>query len=208
MLKISSNNFVQHGYLAKAGLDGRAICSKSLINFSSGRHSNNRLQLLPSTKYFQSASVMGGWNSNTQPSQIPGPLAVTSIKCSFVRNKIVACLSIIIFISSCGSSNNSSVSATKDELINVKLIEIKRFNSVNQIQSVSEKSDTLFLISPGKREYEIDTSKFIALRLTRITNFRVGTMEQLGAYMITGNDTLWSGPSTKNAPKFYRIIEQ
>jgi hypothetical protein len=134
-------------------------------------------------------------------------LAVTLVKRPIMR-KIIIPLSIIIFVCSCRSTNIKSVSVNDDELTSVKLIEMKQFNSVNQIKSVNEKFDTIFLISPGKREYEIDSSKFITLRLTQITRFRVGTMEQLGAYMITGNDTLWSGPSMKNAPKFYRIIEQ
>ncbi len=125
-----------------------------------------------------------------------------------MRNKIAAFLSIIIFIYSCQPTNIGSVSAIEDELIDVKLIEIKRFNSVYQIKSVDEKLDTIFLISPEKREYKIDTSKFITLRLTQIKRFRVGKMEQLGAYLIAGNDTLWSEASTNNAPKFYRIIEQ
>ena len=81
------------------------------------------------------------------------------------------------------------------------------FNSVSQIKSIKENLDTVFLISPNRREYQIDSSKFIALRLKEAMRFRVGQMEQLGAYFITGNDTLWSGRSTKNAPKFYWIDE-
>lgn len=93
-------------------------------------------------------------------------------------------------------------------MTNIKLLEMKRFNSVNQIKSVNEKSDTIFIISFKKKEYEIDSSKFITLTLAQITRFRVGTMQQLGAYMIVGNDTLWRGPNSDYAPKFYRIIEQ
>jgi len=33
-------------------------------------------------------------------------------------------------------------------------------------------------------------------------------MEQLGAYLITGKDTLWKGANIITAPKFYRILEE
>ena len=120
--------------------------------------------------------------------------------------KLIILLGLIALLMSCGTTKSTG-SNKPIELTNVKLLEVTRFNSVNQIKSIKENLDTIFLISPNKREYQIDSSKFVTLKLTKVTRFRVGTMEQLGAYLVTGNDTLWSGRKIANAPKFYWIVE-
>ena len=134
-------------------------------------------------------------------------MPVTLLKRPIVQYTALSFLSLIIFLWSCRPTNIKSVSTSNNEITNVKLIEMKRLNSVTQIKSVNEKFDTIFLISPNKKEYAIDTSKFISLRLMKVDRFRVGTMEAMGAYLIIGNGTLWSGESIKHAPMFYRIIE-
>ena len=55
--------------LLQVGLDGSTISSKSLINFSSGGTSNAGHYILTSSKYFQSAAVVGGRNSNIPPAK-------------------------------------------------------------------------------------------------------------------------------------------
>lgn len=107
----------------------------------------------------------------------------------------------------CKTTTRNTVSKSPKNLASVKLLEIKKYNSVNQFKSVSENFDTIFLLSQKKKEYIIDSSNFVYLRLEQITRFRVGTMEQLGAYLITGNDTLWSGQNIAKAPKFYWIVD-
>jgi hypothetical protein len=119
---------------------------------------------------------------------------------------LIILLGLIAFLLSCGTTKSTDFDKPEG-LANVKLLEVKRFNSVNQIKCIKENMDTIFLISRNKREYQIDSSKFITLRLTQVTRFRVGTMEQLGAYLVSGNDTLWSGRTIENAPKFYWIVE-
>jgi len=52
----------------KSWADVSTICSKSLINFSSGWTSKVHQQFLTSAKYFQSAAVVCGRNAITQPS--------------------------------------------------------------------------------------------------------------------------------------------
>jgi len=123
-----------------------------------------------------------------------------------MTQRIILLAILFSWLLSCRTTNKNVVDQ-QNELVKVKMFEVKIFNSVSQIKSIKENLDTVFLISPNRREYQIDSSKFIALRLKEAMRFRVGQTEQLGAYFITGNDTLWSGPSTKNAPKFYWIDE-
>ena len=123
-----------------------------------------------------------------------------------MRQKLILSSSLIALLLSCGTTKTTG-SDKPGELINVQLLEVKRFNSVNQIKSVKENLDTVFLISPNKRDYSIDSSKFTTLRLREVTRFRLGQMEQLGANLVTGSDTLWSGLNIKNAPTFYWIDE-
>ena len=122
-------------------------------------------------------------------------------------SRIVAFFSIIIFLYSCYPTKGSIIS-TQEKFTKVKIIEMMPFNSVNLMKSVNESVDTILLISPGKQEYKIDTVEYVILKLSQVTRFRVGTMEQLGAYLITGKDTLWKGANITSAPKFYRILEE
>ena len=122
-------------------------------------------------------------------------------------SRIVAFFSIIIFLYSCYPTKGSIIS-TQEKFTKVKIIEMRPFNSVNLMKSVNESVDTIFLISQGKQEYKIDTVEYVILKLSQVTRFRVGTMEQLGAYLITGKDTLWKGANITSAPKFYRILEE
>ena len=121
--------------------------------------------------------------------------------------KTVAFFSIITILNSCHSTKGSIIS-TQEKLTKVKIIEMRPFNSVNLMKSVNESVDTIFLISPGKKEYKIDTAEYVILKLSQVTRFQAGTMEQLGAYLITGKDTLWKGANITSAPKFYRILEE
>jgi len=52
----------------KSWAEGSTIGSKPLISFSSGKTYNGQQQFLTSSKYFQSAAVMGGRNAISQPS--------------------------------------------------------------------------------------------------------------------------------------------
>jgi hypothetical protein len=52
----------------KSWAEGRTISSKLLIKFSLGWTSIGQRQFLPSTKYFQSAAIMGRRNTISQPS--------------------------------------------------------------------------------------------------------------------------------------------
>jgi len=54
------------------GLDGRTISSNKKPIFSSGGTSHANHLILTSSKYFQSAVVPGGRNTNSPPSAIPG----------------------------------------------------------------------------------------------------------------------------------------
>jgi len=54
--------------LAKWWLDGGTIGSFAKPVSGSGETNNHQLQILTSTKYFQSAAVVGGRNTNTTTS--------------------------------------------------------------------------------------------------------------------------------------------
>jgi hypothetical protein len=123
-------------------------------------------------------------------------------------SRIVAFFSIIIFLYSCYPTKGRIISTQEEKLTKVKIIELRPFNSVNLMKSVNESLDTFFLISPRKKEYKIDTAEYVILKLSHVTRFRAGTMEQLGAYLIIGKDTLWKGANITSAPKFYRILEE
>jgi len=57
------------------GLDGSSISSGAYPGFSSGGTINAEHLILTSAKYFHSAVVPGGWNSNPPPSAIPARCA-------------------------------------------------------------------------------------------------------------------------------------
>ena len=63
-----STNAAHNIGIYKSWAEGSTIGSKSLINFSSGGTYNVQLQFLTSSKYFQSAAVVGGRKSISQPS--------------------------------------------------------------------------------------------------------------------------------------------
>jgi hypothetical protein len=56
--------------LRQLGLDGSTIGSFAKPNFSSGRTNNFELQILTSTKIFQSSAVPGGRNTNIPTASI------------------------------------------------------------------------------------------------------------------------------------------
>jgi len=90
----------------------------------------------------------------------------------------------------------------------VKFIEIERYSRVNRIKAVTKLSDTVYLVSRNRKEYEVGRAEFTRMRLAEMNRFRVGTMEVLGAYLIYEGDTLWRGPSPRHAPKFYMILDE
>jgi len=53
------------------GLDGSTISGSKNLGFSSGGTNNAEHLILTSSKYFQSAVVPGGRNTNSPPSAIP-----------------------------------------------------------------------------------------------------------------------------------------
>ena len=121
-------------------------------------------------------------------------------------------LSFNIFIG-CKSINNKTTSNEKE----LKVINIAEFEYVFELRTIEkETSDTLFVLSSKNNfynKYNLNKPKSNSTEQLILNNTyrfevlpikpQVSTMQQLGAYIIVENDTLWKGANYKEAPKFY-----
>ena len=117
---------------------------------------------------------------------------------------------LLLLMFSCTSPNLSNSIETKVERL--KVVEIKSYNTVYELKTVKENTvDTMLVISykkgfhngKGKTKSKIIEGEYYKFELSTVRP-RVSTMEQLGAYMIFAEDTLYSASDYKKLPKMYK----
>ena len=119
-------------------------------------------------------------------------------------------LVLLMFICSCTSQNLSNTIKTESKRL--KVVKIISYNGFYELTTVKEDiSDTLLIISykkgfskkDKKTQLQIVEDRYYKFELS-IIKPRVSTMEQLGAYMIFGEDTLYRASSSKELPRMYQ----
>lgn len=97
-------------------------------------------------------------------------------------------------------------------VLNCHIIEIKEYGNTFRLKALNKEKDTVLIISLKEVYYENSYKKPVLENLQEIQldkeyNFYVtqkkplvSTMEQLGAFIVVENDTLWSSRTYKDIP--------
>ena len=111
---------------------------------------------------------------------------------------------------SCSSTNKIKMERT---ISNYHVVEMKEYHYAFMFKVLDKENDTILIISLKENYYdkygykkptfnhfqEIKMNETYDFYLTR-RNPNVSTMEQLGAFIIVENDTLWRSPTYRDIP--------
>ncbi len=127
-------------------------------------------------------------------------------------NKIVLAkyLALLICISSCSVKTKSQHKLTTDNL-KCNIVDIKEFDRSYRFTAIDDFGNKIIIISLKSSQQEIPIHKAVdTVSLNKSFDFkvtkikpRVSTMEQLGAYIVIENDTLWEASAYRDIPPAY-----